>query len=98
MGVLRASHPFTDCREGEVLQLRRWVEGQGGDLPPGYYVLREVLSFRDDAGVSFAVVSQVGEDEDGQLVVDGETHILPRHVLEEFVGTGLRAREPFIKP
>ncbi len=82
-----------------MLQLRHQVDGDGYELNPGYYVLREVLSFRDDASVSYGVVSQVGEDVDGQLnqlVVDGETHILLRHVLEQFVGIGVWAREPFI--
>lgn len=94
---LGANRSFADCHEGEVLHLRQSIETPDGELIPGYYVLREVLSFSDQGGISFGVVSQVGEDADGALVTDGQAHILPPHLLELFVGTGLKAREPFIR-
>jgi hypothetical protein len=89
-------HPFSDCREDEVLHLRFPLYGPAYELAPGYYVLREVLSFQDSAGISYSVVSQAGEDENGQMIIDGDTYILRRHALEQLVGIGIRARETFI--
>lgn len=94
-GAMRANHSIGDCHEGEVLHLRSDLDGPDYELIAGYYVLREVMSFSERGGISYAAVSQAGEDADGTLIADGKTHLLPRHALGHFVGIGLRAQERF---
>ena len=68
-------------------------EGTDYELAPGYYVLREVVSRSADGGITYGIVSRTGEDEEGTLIADGDTHILPGYALHAFAGIGIKARE-----
>ena len=89
MGVIASGILGGECVPGDVLHLRRDLEGLDGgsagsvDLPAGYYVLLERISY-------YAALCPAGEDAaDGALCMTEERLTVPAEALAHVSSIGV---------